>query len=250
MGNEELVLLYQQGNKEALESLINNNSGIVRKLAIKYNNFNKLLELDDIIQSGTIGLINAANKYDSDMENKASFITYAFQYVEREIYNCVNGRGSREFNNNKFYKTVKSLNVPVGEEEDTELLDMIDSHDNSFLNVEEQLYFKQLKEELEEVMNDSNTLKEREVLKLHYGWNIRPMVLAEIGGMLQISTERVRQIEYMALRKIRNSKWGRIEGRKYRDEVIGPYNCSYKSVEKKFDLDKYFQEKIRFEGLL
>lgn len=119
MNNEELVELYQQGDKQALDKLIEGNGGIVRKLAIKYNNINELLELDDLIQAGYVGLINAANRYDNTMENKANFITYAFYYIEREIQVCVNGRTSKDINNTKFYKTVKSLNVPVGEEEET-----------------------------------------------------------------------------------------------------------------------------------
>ena len=235
MSNEELVLSYQQGDKRALESLIDNNSGIVRKISFKYNNLNKLLEPDDLIQAGTIGLINAANKYDGDMENKANFITYAFQSIEREIQACVNGRSSKDINNTKFYKTVKSLNIPVGEEEETELLNMIDSHDRSMENIEERLYINQLREELEGAMVQANTLREREVLKLHYGWDVEPITVNEIGDMFYIPGEKANQIKSIALRKIQNSVWGRTVGKKYRDEIIGPYECTYRDVEKKFD---------------
>lgn len=242
MTNEELVVLYQSENKQALESLINNNQGIVRKLATKYNGLNKLIEFDDLIQSGTIGLINAANKYDITMENRANFITYAFQYIEREIYNCVNGRSSKNINNTKFYKTFKSLNEMVGENEETELLELVNGHDNGIENIDEQLYLKQLRNELEGAMIDYNTLREREVLKLRYGWNIKPILLSEIGELLQVSTERVRQIECNAIRKLFNSKWGRTKGKQYAEEIIGPYTYSYRDVEKKIDFDEYFKE--------
>jgi len=235
MTNEELVLLYQQGNKQALESLIENNRGIVRKISLKYNNINKLLELDDLIQSGTIGLINAAANYDCNIENKASFSTFAFCLIEREIYVCVNGRTSKNINNTKFYKTVKSLNVPVGEEEETELLNMIDSHDKSMENIEDEIYFKQLRRELEEVMTYCNTFIENEVVKLHYGWNIEPITINKIGEMLSIPEGKTKHIETKALRNIQNSVWGRTRGKKYRDEIIGPYDCKYRDVEKRFD---------------
>lgn len=253
MTNEELVVLYKEGDKQALESLINNNQGIVRKLATKYSGFNKLIEFDDLIQSGTIGLISAANRYDITMENRANFITYAFQWIEREIYNCANGRSSRNINNNKFYKTFKSLNELVGDDEETELLELVDSHYNGVENVDEQLYLKELRKELEEAMADYNSLREREVLKLHYGWNIKPIVLSEIGELLQVSSERVRQIEYNALRKLFNSKWCRNRGRLYAEEIIGAYNYSYsyREVEKKIDFDKYFKEiDIEFKNVL
>lgn len=235
MSNEELALSYQQGDKQVLASLIESNMGIIKKIAMKYNNVNKLLELDDLIQAGIIGLINAANKYDGDMENKANFITYAFYYISREIKVCVNGRTSKDINNTKFYKTVKSLNVPVGEEEETELLNMIDSHDKSMENIEEQLYINQLREELEGAMVQANTLREREVLKLHYGWNIEPITIKEIGDIFSIPEGKTKQIEAKALRNIQNSVWGRTTGKKYRDEIIGSYECTYRDVEKKFD---------------
>ena len=37
------------------------------------------------------------------------------------------------------------------------------------------------------------------------------------------------------IRNIKNSVWGRTIGKKYRDEIIGPYECTYRDVEKKFD---------------
>lgn len=251
MANEELVVLYQEGDKQALENLIKSNTGIVRKIAIKYNNLNKLLELDDLIQSGTIGLIAAANKYDITMEKRANFITYAFHYIEREIYNCVNGRSSRNINNNKFYKTFKSLNELVGEDEETELLELVDSHDKGIENVDERLYLKELRNELEEAMIDYNSLREREVLKLRYGWNIEPILLSEIGELLQVSTERVRQIEYNALRKLFNSRWAITKGKQYAEDIIGASTYSYREVEKKIDFDEYFKEiNIEFENVL
>lgn len=244
MNNEELVELYQQGDKQALDKLIEGNGGIVRKIAIKYNNINDLFELDDIIQAGYIGLINAANRYDNTMENRANFITYAFYYIEREIQVCVNGRTSKDINNTKFYKSVKSLNVQVGEEEDTELLIMIDSHDKSMENVEEQIYLRQFRSDLEKAMMQSNTLLEREILKLHYGWNVEPIRRKEIGEILSISRYRTADIEFKALRKIRNSVWGRTSGRKYRNELVGPYDNTYRAVERKIDLERYFEDVI------
>ena len=242
MTNEELVLLYQQGDKQALGNLIENNGGMIRKIAIKYNNLNIVVELEDLIQSGTIGLINAANKYDGNMENKASFITYAFYYIEREIYVCVNGRSSKNINNNKFYKTVKSLNVKVGEEEEMELLDMINSNDKSMENVEEQLYLKQLRMELEEAMMDSNTLKEREIAKLYYGWNVKPLQSTEIADIFKVQPNEIHYGLQATLNKLRNSKWFRTKGRKYYADEVKSRSCNLKNIENQIDfIDKYFK---------
>ena len=80
MSNEELVQLYQNGDNKALEKLIQANTGIIKKIAIKYNGINRELEFDDLFQNGVLGLIEATKKYKFDIEKKAKFITYAVFY--------------------------------------------------------------------------------------------------------------------------------------------------------------------------
>ena len=57
VSNEELVQLYQEGNKQALNELIEQNTGIIKKISNKYMNINKMLEFDDLFNSGVIGFI-------------------------------------------------------------------------------------------------------------------------------------------------------------------------------------------------
>ena len=68
MSNEELVQLYQNGDNKALEELILANEGIIYKIANKYEGINRELELDDLIQEGILGLIEAAKRYDFNNE--------------------------------------------------------------------------------------------------------------------------------------------------------------------------------------
>jgi RNA polymerase sigma factor (sigma-70 family) len=246
MTNEELVLLYQQGDKQALESLIETNIGIVRKLANKFYGINKMVELDDMVQVGTIGLINAASKYNNDLENKAGFITYAFQYIKREIFSCVNGRSEKEISNNKLYNSCISLDVPIQADEDIQLKDTIESIDYGFENVEERIYIQQLREELENAMLDNNTLKEREILQLCYGWDYKKtFTYKEVAESLNINFNSIPQIEFNALRKLRNSAWGKERVKEYmRDKVKVIQECSRYNQDKVIDkvnlIDKYF----------
>lgn len=246
MSNEELVLLYQQGNKQALENLIEANSGIVRKLANKFYGINKMVEFDDMVQAGTIGLIYAANKYNNELENKASFITYAFQYIKREIFSCVNGISEKEISNNKLYNSCVSLDVPLQADEDIQLKDTIESIDYGFENVEERIYIKQLREELESAMLDNNTLKEREILQLCYGWDYqKTFTYKEVAETLNITINSIPQIEFNALKKLRNSTWGKEKVKDYmRDKVESIQESSRYNQDKVIDkvdiLDKYF----------
>ena len=206
--NEELLKLYKKGYKKALDKLIENNIGIIKKIAIKYNGINRELELDDLIQEGILGLIAAANKYDFNNVKKAKFITFAVFYIDRYLHSCVNGGSSKEIGNNKLYKSCTSLNTPVGEEgEASELGDFVEGVDYGFENVEEKVYLQKLRSDLEGAMMEFNKLEEREVLKYRYGWNTAPMSLNEIGEIFNMTGNRIRNIEYIALNKLRNSRW-------------------------------------------
>lgn len=216
MTNEELVLLYQQGNNQALEALIDNNGGIIRKIATNFYGINKIIEFDDLIQSGVIGLIAAVKKYDINMENKAKFITYAFHYIKREIVSCVNGRSFKDVENNKLNSNCARIDTPLKEDNEIELKDTIESIDYGFENVEEKIYIGQLRSELETEMKENNTLKEREVLKLCYGWDVNKRFnYNEIGEIFNVSANRIIQIEISALRKLRHSEWGKDRAKEY-----------------------------------
>lgn len=217
MTNEELVQLYQNGDNKALDKLIEQNKGIVYKIANKYKYVNRRYDKDsqevpeDLVQAGYLGLIEAAQRYKFDCENRAQFITYAVYWISREIHTCVNGRGDKETFNNKFYSECGSLNVLVGEDNDMELGELIEDIDYGFENIEEKLFLMNLRKELEEVMQAHNTLEQREVLKFKYGWNTTPMTLNDIADIFNITKDKVKSIEHMALRRLRNSMWAKKE---------------------------------------
>lgn len=208
MNNEELVQLYQNGDNKALDELIQANTGIINKIANKYNGINRELEFDDLFQNGVLGLITAAKKYDFNNEKKAKFITYAVHYIDRYIHRSVNGVSSKDIGNNKFYSSCTSLNITTGEEgEEIELGEFIEDIDYGFENIEEKIFLKNLRKELEDLMQTHNTLEQREILKLKYGWNSKPMTLNDIADIFDITRDKVRNIEYKALRKLRHSSW-------------------------------------------
>lgn len=209
MNNEELVKQYQSGDKKVLDKLIQANTGIINKIANKYNGINRELEVDDLFQNGVLGLIKAVEKYNPNHEKKAKFITYAVHYINRYIHSSVNGLSSKDIGNIEFHKNCTSLNIPVGENAAEEIICFVEDVDYSFENIEEKIFLSNLKNELEKAMQDHNTLEQREILKYRYGWNTKPMTLNDIANIFDITCDKVRNIESMALRKLRLSKWVR-----------------------------------------
>ena len=96
-----------------------------------------------------------------------------------------------------------SLDVRVGDNNDTELGDMLEDSGQS---PEDYATTSSLKRDLEKLMADL-TPQQREVIGLRFGLaDGKPMTLAKIGECLSISRERVRQIEREALSKLRKRK--------------------------------------------
>ncbi len=105
-------------------------------------------------------------------------------------------------------KDVLSLETPVGDEEDSQLLDFIE--DPHAISPLEEAMREDLRSRIEEVLKTLNP-KEAEVIRLRYGLDDQgPYTLEEVGRLLSITRERVRQIESRAMKKLRHpsrSKW-------------------------------------------
>ena len=79
--NEELLHKAKEGNKEALDCIVQNNSGLVWSVVKRF--LNRGYEKDDLYQIGCIGLIKAVKKF--DFEFNTQFSTYAVPAIMGEI---------------------------------------------------------------------------------------------------------------------------------------------------------------------
>ncbi len=95
-----------------------------------------------------------------------------------------------------------SLETPIGEEEDSHLVDFIeDTKTTAPSDVAAQTM---LREQLIAALHKL-TPREEQVLRLRYGLDDgRPRTLEEVGNEFVLTRERIRQIEAKALRKLRN----------------------------------------------
>lgn len=79
--NYRLITLAQQGDKDALENLTLNNSGLIWSAVRKFSG--RGAEPEDLYQIGAIGLIKAINKFDTAYD--VEFSTYAVPMIIGEI---------------------------------------------------------------------------------------------------------------------------------------------------------------------
>lgn len=90
--NEEIVERFQEGNQNALGALVEKNQGLVRSRASYfYRSHGNDLELEDLVQSGMLGMIRAAEKFDLSLGYK--FTTYAYKWIDKAIRKAINKEG-------------------------------------------------------------------------------------------------------------------------------------------------------------
>jgi RNA polymerase sporulation-specific sigma factor len=79
--NRELLREAQAGSERATETLIVENTALVKSIALKFRD--RGTEFEDLMQIGTIGMIKAIRSF--DMERGTAFSTYAVPLIVGEI---------------------------------------------------------------------------------------------------------------------------------------------------------------------
>ncbi len=238
----ELAVEIRKGCEESLDKLVRSNLRFVVSVAKKYQN--QGVSLSDLINEGNLGLIRAAHKFDETKGIKfisyavwwiRQAILQALAEQSRIVRVPLNRAGTlhrigkrssalqqelgreptvdeiaegMDISRDEVAKTLSisqshlSLDAPLTPGEDNKLLDYLPDTQNA--GPDEKTFERALTDSIEEVLS---TLKEREakILRLYFGLDGKePMTLEEIGGMMGITRERVRQIKEKALARLRH----------------------------------------------
>ena len=243
----ELAQGIKRGEEEALDKLVRSNLRFVVSVAKKYQN--QGVPLSDLINEGNLGLIRAAHKFDETKGIKfisyavwwiRQAILQALAEQSRIVRVPLNRAGALhrigrrssallqelgreptveeiaddlDITQQEVERTLAisqshlSLDAPITPGEDHRLLDYLP--DQYAPGPEDDAYDHALKDSVESALS---SLKEREakILRLYFGLDDQePMTLEEIGALMGITRERVRQIKQKALIRLRHASRAR-----------------------------------------
>lgn len=236
-----LVRRIQQGDAAAREELVNCNLRFAFSVATKY--ICTGLPLLDLVQQANLGLMAAVDKYNPNrgtrfttysvfwikqaiytyIESQSklikipSYISSAIKKIKSvkvEYYHTYNRYPSddeiatltgfsiaRVKHLKTLEYTVASLDSQVSEEMDGTLLDTI--QDDTIVDPITNINIQERKKAIDEILNKLSP-RERKILIMHFGLcGHEKHSLEEISKEMNITMERVRQIESLALNKIR-----------------------------------------------
>ncbi len=228
----DIVKKIKSGDEQAKNKLITSNLRFVISIAKKYQNNG--LDLNDLIQEGSLGLINAVNFFDESKGYK--FISFAVWYIRQAITKALTDTCrvvrvplNQITNVNKVKRAINKVECQTGKKASIEEISKLtnlssskinntetaiktsvsldtpisDSEGDCLINIipdketqeTDYLVEKDDKNKAVEYILSKLSPRKRDIIRMSFGIGMYPMLNDDIANYFGIGSERVRQIE-------------------------------------------------------
>jgi len=216
LSNEELAVLYQRGDRQALELLTEQNGGLIRHIAFKFHvTSSPVLDYEDLTQTGWIGLRRAALSYEP---GQAKFSTWACFWIKSYI--------GRLISNTCNHRPTCSLDEPIGTDADDPdkrtRKDLLEDPAATlpFEAILNECETESINAALQSALNQLS-LFQRQCIDMYYGLSCgSPSTLQELSRAFGCPVNNVRAALHQGLHKIRHSAWARMQYKQYLQEGL------------------------------
>lgn len=236
---QKVIKRAKRSDRKSWDLFIRSNLRYVVSVANRYKGCG--VSMADLIHEGNIGLIEAAKRFDP--ERGVRFITYAVWWIRQAMVHAIASQGGavhlsvkqaqkrlkvremiREIEQAtgeepsleelaeamhelpeevamlKAAREALSLDAPLGDTDSINHVDLLtDGNDNE---AEDRMNRSAISNQLLSALT-ALPKREGEILRMRYGFKGEPMTLQEIGEQMNLSRERIRQLEKQALRRLR-----------------------------------------------
>lgn len=202
----ELGQRIQQGDKQALTTLVGSNLRFVVSYARRYRRLG--VPFLDLIHEGNWGIIEAARCFNPDRDGV--FVEYAVWWIRQAMLRLIDEVAHSDWQPAPATRVVPADGELGGQPwvhrggVGVELADLLTAR--SAHEIDDEPTREALVTELEGAMEELDP-REREVMRLRYGLHDDELwTVQQVGARLRVSRERVRQIEAHAMQKLRRRK--------------------------------------------
>lgn len=183
----------KNGDKTAENLLVKHNMRLVAHIVQKYKG---KFSQDELISTGSIGLLKAIKTYNTSKGN--SFSTYATRCIENEILMMLRA--------NKKYANQVYLDDAIMSDKDGNQVALIDVMPDFSDNILDKVHNTLAYEKIQEIIDKKLSEREKKVIYMRYGLcGYNEYTQIEISKMLGISRSYISRIEKYALDEIRKN---------------------------------------------
>lgn len=200
--NEELSLAAQAGDQNALFALWEQCRGLIYVIAKRRYSGLELggtahgVDMDDLMQSGFLGLVDAVGRYDP----KKDFLFNSY------LTNCLKTAFSEALGARKRdpLSTAVSLEMPLGDDPEGDTLEaVVPNPENNIEDAAERIFREQLHNTLEAALSECPTAQER-ALRLRF---YNGLYATQVAAVLGLKYSEVQRLINNGLQKLRRHKY-------------------------------------------